>query len=129
MLPIKLPFSTGGCDAGPVVQFRLGELHVWYDSEGEQPVWTHLHFGTCIAMRFTPEPSVSELMIQAYSRVIEHPESPWLSELRTQAKERHQQIFPDLRHMLVFFDHYGCLELVARTVSVDESSGPPPSCT
>ena len=123
MLSIDLPNSTGDCDHGPIVAFRHGELHVWYDHDDD---WTHIRVGSCVAVRFTPSPSVTGMMIEAYSKVIEHPDSRWLSELRSAADSR-EQLSPDFRHIFVYFDHYGCLEFVARSVTVEENSEAPPN--
>lgn len=125
MLSIDLPNSTGGCDRSPVVFFRLGELHVWYDYNGELSKWTRIRVGSCVAVRFTPDPSVTGVMVRAYSRIIEHPDSNWLKELRAAADPK-EQLSSDFRHLLLHFDHYGCLEFVARSVTVEENSEPPP---
>ena len=118
---LDLPHSTAEADVGPIIEHRPGQLTVRYDVEGENGiVWTSLSFDGAIASRFTPAAACETWMVEAYSRVCVVEESPWVKELH-QVSSRHRERIPDdLRHMLVYFDHHGCLEVLARGAQIDK---------
>ena len=117
---LNLPYSTAETEDGPVIEQRPGKVNVRYDAEDESGiVWTSISFRGAIATRFTPEPACEPWMIEAYSRVCIAEESPWLNELRRLALEGGEPIADDRRHWIVYFDHYGCLEVVAEDVRLD----------
>ncbi len=111
---IKLPVSTAECEEGPIVNFNPGNCFVRYDSEDETgTVWTEVHFSGAVAIRFTPDRFVTEEMVVAYGKVCAQNPSSWISSLRSHAQHR----LPDsVRHFLVYFDHQGCLEVLASNV-------------
>lgn len=105
-------------------------VQVRYDIEGYDerddgaapvwaPIWTKVNFIDVVAMRFTPESACTELMIDAYSRVCEVVGSRWLIELGELFKEAHEDISPAFHHFMIFFDHYGCLEVISTNVEVE----------
>lgn len=116
---LKLPMTTAECEEGPIVEARPGSLRVRYDAEGEDgPVWLTLAFEDALAYRFTPEVSVTELMVQAYSRVVEVLDSDWREHLESTAAAGGAKLPPALRHLAIYFDHAGCLEVLASSVGV-----------
>ena len=122
---LKLERGTGGCQIGPIVVHKPGKIDLWYDSEGDDSVvWTHVHFSSVVGFRFTPETGVDETMVTAYSKIIELPGSEWINTLEMSASERHQRLMTELRHMMLFFDHHGCLEVIARTVEYENDKKP-----
>ncbi len=124
-LLLSLPESTARCEIGPVLQQKPGTIDIWYDIEGEKDLlWTHIGFEFVLAMRFTPEVAVTESMVQAYSKIFTVLKSSWLEEIKTIASEKHQNIIVGLRHMMVFFDHYGCIEVISKNVSINEKNPP-----
>ncbi|MGH7957249.1 MAG: hypothetical protein ACREH8_09570 [Opitutaceae bacterium] len=124
--PIKLPESTAGCEVGPIMHHSPGLVRVWYDTEGESSiVWTQIEFRSALATRFTPESAVTERMVVAYSRIAEVPESEWIFDIRKATEQKQQQLMPGVRHMMVFFDHHGCLEVVAKEVVITEKVAAP----
>lgn len=113
----ELPHSTADCDYGPKIEFTSGEMKLSYDYEGEDTeLWFALGFEGALATRFTPDISVTEQMVSAYSKVCECVNSEWLAQLVSEAK-KHGSKFPDgFKHLFVYFDHYGCVEVIARGV-------------
>ncbi len=55
-------------------------------------------------------------MVQAYSKVAAVSESPWLKELESAASSSRITLRSGLRHFITYFDHVGCLEVVALSV-------------
>lgn len=112
---LKLARSTGECDQGPEVLLRPGLLVVRYDVETDDGlVWTTLRFGGAIALRVVPELAVSPLTVSAYSKVGVINNSEWLASLVRDGSG----IPGDLKHFIVFFDHYGSVETLARSCEV-----------
>jgi hypothetical protein len=115
---VPLELSTAETELGP--RFELGReaLVVCYDAEGEGGVvWTRLRFAPVFAARFTADPSVQAWMIGAYSKVCEVEASTWIQEL-TAATEEGRGPLQAARHFVLYFDDFGCLEVVARDVEV-----------
>ncbi len=118
---IDLPYPTSGCDEGPLVEQRPGVITVRYDAEGEDGTeWTMIVFRRAIAQRFTPEVAITPLMVEADSCMCEVDHSGWLAAMRERASQQHSEIPLSQRHFMVFFDHYGCLEVVADSIEVKE---------
>jgi hypothetical protein len=116
---LKLERSTAECAEGPEVLMRPGRLTVRYDTEAEGgPEWTTLQFPGAVAVRVTPEPAVSALASGAYSMVAIVGNSMWLASLTGLGTDGN--LPADLKHFLVFFDHYGAIEAIARTCEVKE---------
>lgn len=130
---LDLPQSTGQCEEGPLIDYAMGNaispvLRVRYDVEGYEdsdedepvwsPVWTSVVFADALAMRFTPESGTTEIMADAYSCVCEVINSEWLATLEDRFVDAHHELPPSYRHLMIFFDHYGCLEVIAASASV-----------
>jgi hypothetical protein len=116
---ISLPFSTAECDEGPIANCTPGRLTLRYDADGEYgTVWTRLEFNSALASRFTPDPACDERMVHAYSRVDEDDDSRWIADLRNSAKANGAHLPASLRHFTVYFDHVGCWEVAADTMTI-----------
>lgn len=114
---MRLRHSTAECDVGPEIQLRPGELAIRYDAEGESgPVWTTVRFQGVVALRVVPEVAVTPLLAEAYSRVGIVKNSSWLTSLR--ALPGDGSLSADLEHFVIFFDHYGAVETLARRFEV-----------
>lgn len=117
----ELPYPTADCDEGPRMDFVPGMLKLSYDYENEEGVsWVTLEFDGAIASQFIPDISVTERMLSAYSRVCECLNSEWIADLTLEA-QKHGATFPnDRRHLFVYFDHAGCIEVLASNVKIEE---------
>lgn len=113
--------TTAETEEGPIIEHRPGEVVVRYDLEGATGIeWVTIRFIVAVALQFTPDASVTAWMVEAFSKVCARDGSPWLAKLRGRAEEREQVVPASLRHFLVYFDHYGCLEVLAEDVKVEE---------
>lgn len=111
---LHLPCSTAACDLGPVVEHSPGQLTLRYDAESDLGVvWTTVEFTMVVALRFTPDPACAAWMIGAYSQVCELVDSSWRWTLRADASGL--EVFPasSARHLVLYFDHVGCWEVLA----------------
>jgi len=116
----KLSHSTGECDIGPEILFRPGQVSIRYDIETESGVvWTELRFTGAVALRVTPDVAATEDLVSAYSRVCEVELSTWLDHLR--AGEADHGLAEHLRHFIIYFDHFGAVEIVASDYQVSAS--------
>jgi hypothetical protein len=115
-----LPMTTAEADVGPIVEYSPGRLTVRYDVEAEGGLtWTTIQFGAAVAFRFTPDEACEEWMIEAYSRICEVLDSEWLRELASKADSTYEPMRPGLHHWMVYFDHHGCVEVLADSFDVD----------
>jgi len=113
---VELPHSTAECDAGPEILFNPGSLTVRYDYDSDiGETWSTLVFLGAIAQRFIPDIVTTELMTSAYSKVCVIENSSWIAELEARTDS---EIFNSVKHYMVYFDHNGCLEVLARDFSV-----------
>jgi hypothetical protein len=116
---IKLMRSTAQCDEGPELSMRPGLLTIRYDAETDSGrAWTTVRFPGAVALRVTPEPAVSSLMVRAYSKVGLVRGSAWLASLLEAKGDG--RLPHDLKHFVVFFDHHGAVETIARSCEVQE---------
>lgn len=116
---MNLTRSTAECDEGPEVLLRPGLLTVRYDVEGDTgPKWTTLLFAGAAALRVVPEPAVSAMAALAYSKVGIINNSEWMASLV--AVDGDGSLPADLQHFVVFFDHFGSIETIARSCEVQE---------
>ena len=121
MTVINLPYSTAECSEGPTIYFHLGHCRVRYDAEDSsgRVVWTEVRFDGALAVKFTPEAFVTADMVGAYSKVSAWENSPWIAALVAHGSNP----FPDsIRHFLMYFDHEGCFEVLARAVEIQDAS-------
>lgn len=75
-------------------------------------------------MRWTYDAACPPDLVEAYSAVAEVDESAWLSELRAMADKAHTSLPANARHLAVYFDHSGCLEVVADDFRLLLDGGP-----
>lgn len=117
---LRLSRSTAECDEGPITELRPGHVSVRYDAEEPTGVvWTTLSFPGAVALRFTPDPACAPWMMAAYSRVSEVQDSCWLADLQAAAGDGRSLLPSNLRHFLAYFDHVGCVEVLAGAVHLD----------
>jgi hypothetical protein len=83
-------------------------------------VWTVLSFTGVFAARFTSAPACPAWVIRSYSRVCQVVDSSWILELRgAVAASGEGQVSASARHFVLYFDHVGCWEVVARDVELE----------
>lgn len=115
----RLP-STAETDLGPIIEHKPGVVTIRYDRErGEGVLWVTIRFLAAAAFRLTPDPACTEIMVDAYSQVLVVEASPWLAELRAIARSAGGDLPASLKHFEVYFDHRGCVEVLAEAVEVD----------
>jgi len=112
---LRLPRSTANCDLGPEICLLREDLTVRYDVEGHiGPIWTTIRFRATVALRVVPDAAVTEVEASAYSRVCRINNSVWLDSLRSNTG-RDGTLNEGLEHFIIFFDHYGAVEVIAKT--------------
>ncbi len=120
-LILKLPVSTAECDIGPKIEITPGLVILKYDYEGSKGVeWITLRFNSAIAIRTTPDIAVSEIQLDAYSCVCKVINSEWLKSIREIAENGEGSLPDSLFHFIIYFDHYGAVEVVAKNVNIDK---------
>lgn len=108
----KLPFSTAECDESPKINFVLGSLILIFDYLFDsKKQYAEIIFDGAICMKFTADTVISQEMLDAYSKVCEYEDSDWLSQFRKQADA---DLGSDYKHFRIYFDHYGCLDVIAK---------------
>jgi hypothetical protein len=113
---LTLNRSTGECDEGPEISMRPGLLTVRYDAESDiGKEWTTLRFRGAVGLRVTPELAVTDIAATAYSKVVVVMKSVWLA----QTVGNDGKLRSDLKHFVVFFDHYGSVEAIALECDVE----------
>ncbi len=116
---IELKTSTGDCDRSPNIQYSLGEMILTYGFESNETISrATLIFKGALAIRFIPDLCVCEYMIEAYSKVCRYVNSDWLVELSAEAESHASKFPPDRKHFFVYFDHYGCVEVIAEGIQL-----------
>ena len=116
---VGLP-TTAETEEGPIITHRPGTVEVRYDYEDATgTVWKVLSFSGVIATRFTPDESVLRYMIRAYSSIAVVRDSDWWLELYGRTVGRSEQMPNGLHHYVVYFDHYGCFEVLATNYDVE----------
>lgn len=118
----KLP-TTAETEAGPVVERRLGEVSVRYDHEDNvgAPVWVTVRFNGAIGLRYTTYAACTALMVRAYSAVGEVENSEWVRNILHTAAASEMPLLEPNRHFIIYFDHYGCVEVVAASFEVEDA--------
>jgi hypothetical protein len=116
---LRLPTSTGEADAGPILEYRPDQLWVTYDAQDSNggTVWTTLLFRDATAIKFTPDQGCVSIMVEAYSRVCEFESSDWKRAIRETNPLLELPV--STRHFFLYFDHHGCLEVLAAEVTLD----------
>jgi hypothetical protein len=111
--------STANCDIGPEIEFKPGLLTVRYDSENDLGVdWTTVTFNGVIAVKITPEYASETYAVRAYSKICKLRNSEWLSSL-LKASDGNISL-QKLNHYVVYFDHFGSIEIIALSFSADD---------
>ncbi len=113
----ELPQSTADCDKGPKIEFTPGKLNVHYDYYSDvDEGWVNVRFNKAISQKFIPDNAVTEFMINAYSKICIVSNSKWLMEIKSNAKH---QVNDSINHFIIYFDHNGCLEVLAESFSIE----------
>jgi len=113
----RLRRSTAVCDEGPEILMRPGVLTVRYDMESNNGrEWTTIEFIGAVALLVTPEFATKAIATEAYSKIAIVLNSMWMA-MMVGAEGR---LASDLKHFVVFFDHYGSVEVIARAYEVQE---------
>ncbi|HEY4248179.1 MAG TPA: hypothetical protein VGM64_15115 [Lacunisphaera sp.] len=116
-----LPHSTADCNQSPEINFTLGRLDLSYDYLNTEPgKKVTLRFARAVAVKFTPDSAITADMVKAYSKVCMIEDSPWITELSDNAKQNSEIIFEQTKHLIIYFDHYGCVEVLASELEILE---------
>ena len=98
------------------VDFRSGDVLISYT------FWEHdirresgIHFGNVLAFQRRADIYSTAAHLEAYDRVIEIEDSPWIRELRTAALPRWRNHWT-MRHFMVYIDGEGAFEIAAEDV-------------
>jgi hypothetical protein len=116
---LRLPTSTGEADVGPILEYKPNQLWVSYDVEDSNgvKVSTTVRFREAIGIKFTPDQGCAAIMVEAYSRVCEFETSDWKRQILETNPSL--ELPASTRHFVLYFDHYGCLEVLADEVGLD----------
>ncbi len=96
----------------------IGNIYLYWttDDDGARTREGEIVFRCGTAYRFTDDPCCSVAMIDAYEKVMEVIESPWVTEFAPQAKDRLGEPIRGLRHFMFYADGIGCYEVLAKDV-------------
>jgi len=115
----KLPESTAECDDGPEIICKPGDCTIRYDHpSGNSIKWVSIFFRVVSALRMIPDAACSEGALEAYSKICLVEPSNWLAGLRKNAGKDSNHIPIDSKHFIIYFDHYGSVEVIAKSFSV-----------
>lgn len=82
-------------------------------------------FQGVLAYRWTAEVAMAEYIEGAYSTVAELPDSHWLSEVQRATRDKQTVATvlsgEGLHHYVVFFDDYGCYEILAQSFDIQHA--------
>ncbi len=114
----KLPYTTAECDIGPIIESKPGSLLLKYDVETEEGIhWIEITFSIPIALKITPQRSITKLILQkAYSRIGEIKDSEWINELRK--PDQNNILYEKLHHYVIYFDHYSVVEIISSAYTI-----------
>lgn len=117
---LKLPYSTAECDVGPVLTVSPGRVDLKYDHPQDEEIgWTELEFYDAIAIRVIPDISVTQDKIKAYSKICIVENSDWIMQMSNEAAKHGIVLKQSVQHFLVYFDHYGSVEICAGSVCLN----------
>ena len=107
-----MPHMSQEFERGPEVSLAGGKLTVRYDYETVQGpyAWSGFAFDEVQAFEFVGERLCQEEQFAALDKVVEVTKSSWESRARTNVSTGHDA---RLRHYRIYFDDYGCLEILA----------------
>lgn len=118
----KLSPPGYACELGPKISKVGSVVEVEYDSEADDGsrCWTTISFQGATAFRFTPESGCDEFQVSAYDCIAISPDSDWIAALRKEYESVQHNMSTECRHYLVFFDHHGCVEVIAAGYSIPD---------
>lgn len=115
----SMPFPSHDFEEGPQVQVARDQLTLSYDYETESGAyeWESLTFGGVVAVLLTLHESCAPEQIDAYDRLVEIPNSSWLTKLQAARLDWAE----GLRHLRIYFDEYGCFDIAATSFETPEA--------
>ena len=120
---LLLPYPSTALVRNPVLCTNGSDLLVKleYDQDG-QSVSSQIRFVKQRAFRKRSESLCTSWHIEGvYDNVSEIPDSPWIEELRAAAAPEWRDTWV-LRHFIVYIDSFGCLEVAAGSVGLEEKT-------
>ncbi len=107
----RLAHPSQECELGPEATLTEATLTVRYDFENASGTyeWTSFQFQGVSAFEFLREELCRPDQFKALDKLLEVGDSPWLRELR----ESRVPSAGDARHYRIYFDEYGCYEVLA----------------
>lgn len=110
--------SFEGIDVAPTLVVRYT-----FPSQEEDFNLGRILFGNWYAYKWTTDHAVVGVMIDAFNRLAEVIDSPWATEVMASLK-RKNDLNVVLRHYMVYFDDYACIEVIAESVSIERGVSP-----
>jgi hypothetical protein len=113
----RLPHPSQECEGGPEAHLVDRTLTIRYDFENEAGnyEWTSFRFFEVVAFTFLDAELSDESQIAALDRVVEVEDSRWLQRAEEARRPRPIQ----RHHYRVYFDDYGCYEVLSARFSVE----------
>jgi hypothetical protein len=111
----KLPRLSQEFRDGPIIRIERDVITMSYDYETPTGAyeWKDVSFSGVAAASFTADESCVEEQVAAYDKLIEVEESGWLTSLQTARQAAQLEPAQGLKHMRIYFDEIGCLDVVA----------------
>lgn len=118
---LELPFASTAILRGPVLSTDGGDLLLAMDFDDEGATRSaRLRFVKQRAFRMRSETYCTAWHVTAtFDTVCEVQESDWVLELRS-ASIPHWRDRWVMRHFIIFVDSFGCLEVVAESVALED---------
>ena len=113
----RLLHPSQECEKGPEARLTESTLTVRYDFENEagKYEWASFRFEEVSAFEFLREELCGPDQFKALDKLVEVRESPWLRKV----KERGQLGTREVHHFRIYFDDYGCYEVLGVTFSAE----------
>ena len=114
--------TTAETANGPKIEQYGTRLRASYDVEQEDtptPRWFAIDFIDTLAFRWTPDFACDAGQVGGYSAVAEKRQSEWLASLLNHEEGPNENFALQLHHFIIYFDHEGALEVVARQFEVE----------
>lgn len=111
-----MPFKSQEFSQGPELIQTLREVRLRLDHETETGdyEWSAIVFRGVHAIRFTAHASCTRDQVRAYDRLVRVQRSEWLEALPGAEADHH--------HFRIYFDEFGCYDVVAASFEVREEA-------
>jgi hypothetical protein len=115
----RLPHPSQECEKGPEARLIEGRLTIRYDFENEAGNydWADFNFVAVVAFKFLGEELCGEDQFAALDRLVEVKNSEWARN----AHETDKFTGDQLHHYRVYFDDYGCFEVLSARFTPDNN--------